>query len=200
MDIQSKKFQEWTKGKNKLNARISIYNHIRNIPYNRVQGRNLKTELCLMLNKNKGTCNEKHILLSKMYELLGIQTRYVSHLFRWSDLPVKYPTNLIKLARKMPICDHLFCQAFIRGKWISIDSTWDLSLKKANFPVNEAWDGFSNTLNAVIPLSKIIHKSLEERIRQKRELVSKYNQSEIAIQPIFYESFNKWLSSLRKKD
>ncbi len=85
----------------------------------------------------------------------------------------------------MPIGYHLACRAYINGKWILVDATWDIPLSKAGFPVNESWDGISNTLNAVKPLEGIVHRN------------AKKSDEEKSLSNRFYSILNKWLEELR---
>jgi hypothetical protein len=196
-EIISEKFKTWTEGKNPLEARISAFNNLRDIAYAVVQGRDPKNAPEKTLLENKGSCTAKHILLKKMLDKLNIENRFVSHYFRWSDLLVEYPQDLKQLSLKMPVCDHLFCQAFIGEKWINLDVAWDAPLEKVGFPVNKNWDGISETQIAVKPLKEIIHPNIEERTKLKKELVDGYTEAEREVQPEFYKNFNGWLNSIR---
>lgn len=191
------KFHEWKSGKDLRSARVAAFEYVRDIPYARIADRNPATELEQMLLQNRGTCNEKHTLLGAFIELLGLELRYVSHRFRWSDLDVCYPADLQQLARQMPVCDHLFIQAKILGKWISIDATWDTPLEAAGFHVNYNWDGYSNTVPAVQKIEEIVHPSLAARNLAKQQLVAGYTPRAREVQPGFYKSFNEWLNSFR---
>lgn len=196
-DIILERFQEWTDGMNPLDASISVYDHIRDIPYAVVYGRNPETAQEEMLLENRGSCTAKHTLLSEMFERLGIQTRYVSHIFSWTDFPRQYPKELAELAAQMPHSDHLFCQAYIGRDWVNVDATWDSKLSNSGFPVNENWDGLSSQYPAVKHKTQIIHDSIEDRTRLKKDLMSNYTEAQKAVQPIFYPKFNGWLESLR---
>jgi hypothetical protein len=191
------KFKVWTEGKNPLEARISVFNNLRDIAYTVVQGRDPQNAPEKTLLENKGSCTAKHVLLKKMLDELNIKNRFVSHYFKWSELTAKYPENIQQLAKKMPVCDHLFCQAFIGEKWINLDVAWDAPLEKAGFTVNKNWDGVSETQTAVKPLKEIVHPNIEERTRLKKELVDGYTETEREVQPEFYKNFNGWLNSIR---
>jgi len=97
----------------------------------------------------------------------------------------------------MPTGTHLACKAYIEGKWILIDATWDVSLKRAGFPVNEKWDGISDTKNAVKPIIEIIHDSIDDRVRYAAQHRSLWTDAEIQAYERFPSLFNAWLDSLR---
>jgi hypothetical protein len=72
-DIVQEAFAEWTKGLSGRDARISIFDHIRDIPYavipeisNPVDGPQG------LLKGMKGSCTPKHFLLGRMFEMLQI--------------------------------------------------------------------------------------------------------------------------------
>jgi hypothetical protein len=191
-------FKKWTNGKDKKRDRISIYVNIRDIPFEVIPNITFDYDRSLeaILTRFRGSCTPKHLLLSKLYEKMGINVEYVVYVFYWSDLDVKYPPSLRELASKLPEQYHLACLAYINDKSIVIDATWDLLLKKANFPVNEDWDGENDTRVAVNPVEKYICKSYQERneyiLSRKKD---HENTNEIYK---FYKELNKWLDELRK--
>ncbi len=189
---------EWTAGLGQKEARISVYNHLRDIPYMIVlELRDPVAGPAGILKQFKGSCIPKHFLLGILFEKLNIPIEYVTYLFSWDDPGVKYPSTLREIVRVMPIGTHLACKAYIEDKWILIDATWDVSLKKAGFPVNERWDGISNTKNAVKPMKEIIHDSVEDRIKYTAQHRSLWTDAEIQAHEKFPPLFNAWLDSLR---
>jgi hypothetical protein len=67
------------------------------------------------------------------------------------------PTSVIhpelrKQAVRLLIAYHLACRVQIGCRWILVDATWDCPLGRAGFPVNDHWDGYSETRCAVKPL------------------------------------------------
>ena len=191
-------FEEWTKNLSPKESRITIFEHIRDIslglipelidPENGPAG---------ILTYNKGSCSPKHFLLGLLYQKLRIPIKYATYPFKWNDPDIAYPIELRKLADTMPLEYHVACKAYINKKWILLDATWDPPLKKAGFPINENWDGFSNTLNAVKPLDEIIHENVQERIEYVRAKTAHYTEKEHALKNRFYNEFNKWLEKVR---
>ena len=110
-----------------------------------------------MLARNKGFCVPKHYLLGMFYERLGLSVQYCTYSFLWKDLDVDYPPELKKMAQELSVTYHLACKAKINNNWVLVDATWDSALKKANFPVNENWNGESGTVNAVAPIEEFVH-------------------------------------------
>jgi transglutaminase-like putative cysteine protease len=153
-----------------------------------------------MLALNRGYCEPKHVLMYTIFERLGIPTKYTTYPFSWSAQDINYPWKLKKLVNGMPMGYHLACKACINEKWVLVDATWDLPLKRLGFPVNEGWDGVSSTLNAVKPEEEITH----ENERQRREYVSKMRWSlltekEKVLSLRFYDELNKWLEQVRPR-
>lgn len=199
-DIILKKFTEWTAGLEPREARISIYNHIRDIPYAIIpELRDPATGPAGLLEQNKGSCIPKHFLLGIMFEKLGIPVKYATSLYSWDDPRVKYPPDLKMLVKRLPAGAHLTCKAYIEGRWILIDATWDRPLKKAGFPVNETWDGISPTKNAVKAVQEIIHDSVEDRVRFASEQKKSWTKDQLQAHEQFPASLNAWLESCRKK-
>jgi hypothetical protein len=192
------KFTEWTKGRDVLAARISVFSHIRDIPYAIVPAmRDPVVGPAEMLKSNMGACVPKHHLLLPMFEKLGIPVKYATYLFYWDDPDIKYPPELRALAKKMPLTGHLACKAKIEDKWVLVDATWDPPLKKAGFPVNENWDGLSDTKCAVSAVKEVLHESLKERLDYNASIRSAFSPQEQAAYEEFVPKLNAWLRQLR---
>jgi hypothetical protein len=154
----NEKFREWTAGLDVKDSAISIFKHIRDIPYSLavpMTDPSIAPEQILSLWK--GYCGPKHYLLAEMYRRLGYEVVYVTFPFLWNDRDLLYPPELRQLATGLPVAHHLACRVRINNRWVLVDATWDRPLKRAGFPVNEYWDGQADTLCAV--------KSLQSAVR-----------------------------------
>lgn len=197
--IIAERFKQWTENLNPQEARISIFEHIRDIPYAiipELREPNLGPKK--MLELNRGSCQPKHYLLGIFFSKLNIPVKYATYPFSWTDLAVKYPQVLKAIAGKLPQVFHLACEACIEGKWVLVDATWDVALKKAGFPVNEHWNGVDNTLNAVIPQMEILHENARERWLYETQKRSLFSSKEITLYTEFIENLNRWLEEVRK--
>ncbi|MBU1726394.1 MAG: hypothetical protein KJ880_02050 [Candidatus Omnitrophica bacterium] len=193
------KLKEWTLGLGPLESRKTVFERIRDIPYYLVPQVEDPYEWAgRILDSNKASCSPKHYLLGFLFIQLGIPVKYATYPFKWDKQPIKYPSELMDLAQGSPIGYHSACKAFIEDKWVLVDATWDKALKRAGFSVNEDWDGFSDTLNAVVPFNEIIHESLEERLVFVREKKSMFSEQEKSTYVQFIEKFNAWLENLRR--
>lgn len=198
-DIVQRAFVEWTKGLNGRDARISIFNHIRDIPYsvipeisNPVDGPEG------LLKRMKGSCGPKHFLLGRMFEMLRIPIQYVTYPFSWNVKSAAYPPELRRLAEAVPIGYHLACKARIENEWVVIDATWDRSLARVGFPVNESWDGASDTKLAVEPLDEMLHENAQERMTFVQTRKSSWTADDNARTDRFISALNKWLEDVRR--
>jgi len=128
-DIVQKAFVEWTKGLSGKDARISIFNHVRDIPYAVIpEIRNPVDGPQGLLERMKGSCSPKHFLLGRMFEMIGVPIKYVSYPFSWNVKSVAYPLELRKLAEVIPIEYHLACKVSVENRWVVVDATWDRPL------------------------------------------------------------------------
>lgn len=199
-ELLAKKFAEWTKSLSAKSARISIYQHIRDIPYAIIpELRDPRTGPLDLIKMNKGSCVPKHFLMYLMMSELGLGVKYATYLFDWNDPAIKFPSDLKKVVKNMPITAHLATKVEIDGKWTLVDATYDLPLKKGGFPVNELWDGVSDTKNAVIPIEEIVHESLQERLFFAGKRVGEYTDKERSAYALFTKKLNYWLEELRRK-
>lgn len=186
-DLRQLLFIRLTKGLDPIQQRISIFSHIRDIPYAIVpEWRNADDIITLMIQKNKGWCGPKHHLLIWMFRKLGIKAEPLIIPFRWQDQNVKYPDSIRKILPSLPDTNHLCSRVFLHDQWQIIDATWDKSLKKAGFQVNESWDGLSGTLPAVTKINP------EERRQVIFSSMYKKQKSEK-----FVDLLNSWMEELR---
>ncbi len=196
--IQDKKFHEWTDGLTPKEQRISVFYHVRDIPYklitslydpdNAVQG---------ALEANGGSCTPKHFLLGHMFQMLDIPVKYASFTFNWNDPEVHYPDDLREMADKLPAEYHLSCLAFINEKWVLVDATWDTPLERAGLPINHSWDGESDTLNAVHPIETAYHDTIWERNDYTTVKRGTWGAETIQRRDEFFEAFNAWVEGFR---
>jgi transglutaminase-like putative cysteine protease len=180
-------------------ARILAFKRIRDIPYAIVAAmRDPAVGPAMLVEKNRGSCNPKHVLLADMFRKLGLEVKYANYSFSWDDPAVNYPPELRVLVKRLPQGNHLAVKALINGRWILVDATWDPPLKKAGFPVNEDWDGVSDTKNAVIPTKEVLHDTIEERVKYDTALRSRYTEEQKAAYAEFADKLNIWLEQLRR--
>ncbi len=197
-EIILRRFNEWTTNLDPNQCRIKIFEQIRDIPYGLIPGLiDPEKGPVGILAHNRGSCSPKHFLLGIMYEKLHIPIKYATYPFYWNDPAIDYTIALRQMAEQMPLEYHVACKVFINQKWILLDATWDQPLKRAGFPVNETWDGMSDTLNAVRPLDEIVHKDVQERIEYVREKTAHFTDTENLLRLNFYYEFNKWLEDVR---
>ncbi len=189
-DLKDHAFKEWTEGKNDVEARKSIYEGIRDIAYAGVPELVDPVRYVDILAVGKGSCAPKHLLLCDMYQRLGLRVLYVVYPFRWDEVEIDYPSGLLKLARALPTSHHLACMVELGGKLILIDATLDPPLKRLCLPVNESWDGSSNTLLAINPCGEgeIYHPSEASLLTAPRDDESLE----------FYAELNAWLDVVRQ--
>jgi len=191
-DLISQKFEDWTRRKAPVEARICIFERIRDIPY-AVVPETLGSEKGPeeMLRINKGSCQPKHLLLGELFQRLGIPIFYVVYQFRWDELEINYPEYLKELAKRMPVSHHLACRVRINEELVLVDATCDRPLERTGIPVNSTWDGFSNLALPLHPLG-------EEVIYHSSERATIAPRSFSDIETEFYIGLNEWLEEVRK--
>lgn len=142
--------KKWIRDLSPLDSRISVFTHIRDIPYAIIpEWKSADDTIRMMVMENKGWCGPKHRLLMWMFDQMGIKTEPVLIPFRWQDQPFRYPELIRQLLVLLPDSTHLCCKACLDNQWHIIDATWDSALINAGFPVNCRWDGMSDTIPAV---------------------------------------------------
>lgn len=192
------KFNEWTTGLDPVQARIAIFNNIRDIPYMIVpELRDPIKGPSGLLAQGKGSCQPKHWLLAILFGKLNIPVKYATYVFSWDDARIRYPAELKKIVKSLPLSYHLACKANIDGDWILVDATYDTPLKKAGLPITEKWDGVSNTRCAVNALEEVLHDTVEERVAYEVTQKSSYTEADKALYAEFVDKLNEWLDKVR---
>ena len=188
-DIISEKFSQWTKGQNPLEARISVFRKIRDIPYAVIPEIIHPQKYLEILKINKGSCSPKHFLLADLLERLGLTIFYSVWQFLWKDIPIEWPLELKRLVEEMPINTHLALRVKIEDDFVLVDATLDPKLKILGLPIND-WDGKGNTLLPIQPLGEEVWHSREER----ELMVPNFEERSL----IFYQKLNSWMEKVRK--
>jgi hypothetical protein len=189
-DIISEKFSQWTKGQNPLEARISVFRKIRDIPYAVIPEVIHPQKYFEILKINKGSCSPKHFLLADLLERLGLTIFYSVWQFLWTDIPIEWPLELKKLVEEMPINTHLALRVKIEDDLVLVDATLDPKLRILGLPIND-WDGKSNTLLPIQPLGEEVWHSREER----ELMVPNFEGRSL----VFYQKLNSWMEKVRKE-
>ena len=190
IDVLNRKFTQWTQGKDAVEARVSIYCNIRDIPYAVIPELNDAERYVEILRFGKGSCMPKHFLLHNMFERLGLLVLYVVYPFRWDEAVISYPPHLRRLAEELPMSHHLACLVDLDGELVTVDATLDPPLEKLGLPVNRKWDGVSNTVLPIIPCG-------EEQVYHPSEAylaAAKYDERALT----FYNELNRWLEEVRR--
>ncbi len=184
------KFNQWTQGKNSLEARVGIYNNIRDIPYAIIPELVDSEKYIKIFAAGKGSCSPKHFLLCEMYQKLGMTVLYACYPFRWDEVEVDYPPILRRLAGALPTSYHVACNVEIVGKLVLVDATLDPAMERLGLPVNKDWNGVSDTLLPIVPCG-------EEQLYHPAE-ASHINVRLDDTSLAFYKELNLWLAKVRR--
>src|ERR1700687_3895812 len=190
-DILRETFEEWTRGRDPMQARIVLFEHVRDIPYTYPASR----EPIEVLQRGCGSCSGKHYLLADLYRLLGLQVRHMICTHRFNESPLVFPPPMQELLRKNEIVDlHDYLQIAIDDEWIDVDATWERGLREFGFPVNEEWDGKRAMLLSVVPEDFAVAEHDPERL--KEELLSKLTPRQRTLRKQFLEALSGWVQEL----
>lgn len=197
-DIVQETLSGWIEGADDRENRVRVFERVRDIPYAVVlEIRNLSDGPREILKRNCGSCTPKHFLLGRMFELMGIDVRYVTFPFSWNQPRLSYPPALRMLAEALPAEYHLALHARIDNRWTIVDATWDAPLAKHGFPVNESWNGTDDLRIALEYQDMIVHERAEEREAYVKEAKTAWRAEDNAREAVFVEKLNAWLASLR---
>jgi len=223
----NQKFSEWTHGCDTRQSMISIFSHIRDIPYSlEIPTNDPATAPEKILSLGKGSCSSKHYLLAEMYKKLNLAVVYATFPFLWNEQDIQYPKKLREQAARLPVAHHLACRVQIGCRWVLVDATWDRPLANAGFPVNAPWDGYSEMKCAVKPLKSPVrtaycrtltnelcrekgdddlcpvdgekdHWEAADRARYYSGKISRRSSDEVERIQLFSREFSSWLETVR---
>jgi hypothetical protein len=138
-----------------VQARISIYERIRDIPYGVLPELIDAERYVDILKVGMGSCSPKHFLLCEMFRRLGLTVLFAVYPFRWgerAELVADYAPRLKRSAESLPMSHHIACKVEIENRLVVVDATLDAPLAWVGLPVNRTWDGFGDTLLPMTPL------------------------------------------------
>jgi len=184
--------EKWTKNQSFEAKIITLFEKVRDIPYGNIGSRNPID----VYRKNKGTCSGKHTLLKALYKEIGVEVKDYIIMHKFNNLPIEFPQNLKNILNKSTIIDpHNFLKIKINNQWFTVDVTWDKSLKKLGFPINENWDGKSN-LNILVAQGGEIYET-KNPILFKKELLKKQTKQQLKDRKLFIQELTIWLDYYR---
>jgi hypothetical protein len=190
-DIIRRTFEEWTRGLDPLNARVALFEHVRDIPY----GYPASRDPVEVLRQHRGSCSGKHYLLGEMFRRLGLPVRHMICTHRFNESPLVFPPPMQQMLERNEIVDlHDYLQVDLAGTWVDIDATWERGLREFGFPVNEEWDGCSSMLLSVVPEEVAVAERDPER--RKEEMLSKLTPRQRALRKQFLEALCAWVQEL----
>jgi len=172
---------------------ISIVNLIAKIPWG--EARTPET----VLQKGKGTCQGKHLLLQACLDELRIKYKPVVCTFYYSEQGLKLPPNLIKIIKEGEwIHGHNFLKIQnFEGKFVDIDITWNRELKPYGFlcsPVN--WDG----KKPIIGMKKIVKRWDGINVEKiKSEIINSLNPELKERRHRFVKELVAWVEGINKE-
>ncbi len=184
-------FEEWTRGRDEMAARITLFERVRDLPYRYPASRDPME----VLRSGGGSCSGKHYLLGELYRLLGLKVRHMMCTHRFNESPLPFPEDMQALLIKNEIVDvHDYLQIAVGDEWIDVDVTWELGLREFGFPVTDEWDGRSSMLLTVSPDE---HSKVEgDPAKVKDEMLARLTPRQRALRKQFLEALSKWVGEL----
>ena len=171
---------------------ISLFEVVRDIPYGDIGSRGAAK----VLEKKKGTCSGKHLLLGKLYELMGVKVRYMMCFTKFNFLKYCFPQNIQRILEKNSIVDYHNYLKIFTTKWTDVDVTFDLYLKQFGFPVNASWDGLKNCKIGLKPI-KIFQ--VDDLVAEKKKIISSLPKEKQEVRKLFLRKMNSWLNQIRSE-
>jgi hypothetical protein len=182
---------EWTRECDEVAARISLFEHVRDIPYCYPASRDPRE----VLARGQGSCSGKHYLLGELFRRQGVSVRNMICTHRFNESPLPFPENMQELLRKNEVVDlHDYLQVLIDGEWVDIDATWERGLRDFGFPVTDDWDGRSSMLLTVIPDEQ--EQIDGDPAHAKEEMLRKLTPRQRTVRKQFLEALAQFIGEL----
>jgi hypothetical protein len=190
-DIIRAAFEEWTGGLNPLAARVALFEHVRDLPYQYPASRNPAD----VLRAGSGSCSGKHYLLGELFRQLGLRVRHMMCTHHFNESPLPFPDQMQSLLRRNEVMDvHDYLQILVDGDWIDVDCTWEKGLREFGFPVTAEWDGRSSMLLTVTPNEH--HEVDGDPSRIKDEMLARLTPRQRALRKQFLNELAAWVKEL----
>lgn len=181
-----------------------VFEKARDILFGNIGSRDPKD----VYEKNKGTCSGKNFLLRELYKGIGVQTKDMICLQRWKDLIwfpddtyglVSLPEELQQMLEEVEIVDfHNYVKILVDGKWITVDATIDIPLKKLGFYTTEHWDGKTDMPLCFVGSHKVWDCG-DTGTEKKAELTGKLPVEIQEARHRFLVTLTGWIDRLREK-
>lgn len=166
-------------------ALARIFERVRDIPWGVIGTRDPEQ----VYMKNMGTCSGKHFLFFELARALGFEVRHFVRYHSFRDFPVKLPPHLAKMLDEKDIPDyHNFVEVLVNGRWLTVDVTWPLPLKKYGFPVQD-------TLDSAVPCDGF---EVSDPEKFKEERIALMPEAERERRKLFLKGLSEWVSGLRR--
>jgi hypothetical protein len=133
-------------------------------------------------------------LLARLYEQLGLETRFLYVSFRFDEMPGQFPPALRRAAHDGIVRGHAALRVRRPHGWIDIDATFDRPLAAAGFVVTQAWDGRTSMPLVVTPLSRVESTLPPEHEERLLGIDHRTSFPRAVAQPL-----NEWLDRLRQE-
>jgi hypothetical protein len=188
---------KWCPNASKEEALVCVFKAVRDIPYGSTGERDPEK----IVDKNMGSCSGKHLLLSRLLDLLGFEHKIVTCLHHFNEaIPIKndYPDRFKQIISDHNVIDfHHFIHLKRSRCWLNIDATWDRHLHNFGFPVNFGWDGNTDTTVAVKPIR--FYPETNDLIELKIKLLNELPRNDKDIRAEFLSLLTEWLKKIRSK-
>lgn len=183
------KVAELTRGCDARQARIAVYNWVRDIPYAYPAAR----DPLEVLERERGSCSGKHYLLAEALRALGMRVQHMICSHRFNESSIAFPDDMQELLKRNEVVDfHDYLQVWIDRTWVDLDATWEAGLRAYGFPVNEDWDGTSAMPLSVVPETFSVAQANPEKL--KEDLLSKLTPRQRSLRKLFLEQLGLWVS------
>lgn len=184
--------EEWTRGRDPVAARIALFEHVRDLPYQYPASR----DPLEVLRRGAGSCSGKHYLLGELFRRQKLPVRHMQCTHRFNDSALAFPEHMQDMLRKNEIVDvHDFLQINVDGQWIDVDATWPLGLRDFGLPVTDDWDGKSSMLLTVV--SDEPEQVQGDPAKAKEERLSKLTPRQRQLRKQFLEALGQWVAELQ---
>jgi transglutaminase-like putative cysteine protease len=186
-------YEEWTKGRDAVAARIALFERVRDLAYQYPASR----DPVEVLQRKSGSCSGKHYLLGELFRRQGLPVRHMLCTHRFNDSPLPFPGHMQELLRKNEILDvHDYLQISVDGEWIDVDATWPLGLRDFGLPATDDWDGKSPMVLSVIP-DEQVEVQQSDPAKTKEEQLSKLTPRQRTLRKQFLEALSAWVGELQ---
>ena len=164
---------------------------VRDMPYRRASSRRPEA----IVEEWQGTCSGKHYLLADIFRELGLESRVIMCIHRFTaENTGHFPAELRELVDAGPVPDvHTYLRVNTAEGWTVVDATWPSSAGPLGMTVNREFRAGENMTLACEPIGTLPAPAGQDPQEFKEQVIREFCGVSSGVRDEFIEGMGRWL-------